>query len=174
AKRRGPLALSTKVDQLSTELAQIKVLLHSPGGWWPRREFPFEFAIASLIVPPDEVLRPNARCPRLQCRVTDSLLCRAYDSGARMGRIGNSLSHLMLGLSSSLELVPLDQSTQGLLDASLQASALMTHELGRTLSMLVHAKRQVWLLQSSLTKPCRRTPTALPVVPGVALWLRRA
>ncbi|MED6243841.1 hypothetical protein ATANTOWER_028119 [Ataeniobius toweri] len=127
---------------------------------------PVESAIASLIVPPDEALMPNACCPRPQCRVTDDLLCRAYDSGARMGPVGNSLSHLMLGLSSSLESVPLDQSTQGLLDASLQAFTLMTHELGRTLSMLVHARRQVWLAQSPLTEPCRRTLRALPVVSG--------
>ncbi|MEQ2173337.1 hypothetical protein GOODEAATRI_031149, partial [Goodea atripinnis] len=127
---------------------------------------PVESAIASLIVPPDEALRTNARCPRPQCRVTADLLCRAYDSGARMGRIGNSLSHLMLGLSSSLESVPLDQSTQGLLDASLEAFALMTRELGRRLSTLVHARRQVWLVQSPLTEPCRRTLRTLPVVPG--------
>lgn len=125
-----------------------------------------EPGIASLIIPPDEALRPNARCPRPQCRITDDLLCKAYDSGARMGRIGNSLSHLMLALSSSLESVPLDHATQGLVDASLQAFALMTRELGRTLSTLVHARRQVWLAQSPLTEPCRRTLRALPVVPG--------
>ncbi|CAL8269035.1 unnamed protein product [Boreogadus saida] len=33
-----------------------------------------EPAIASLILAPDEALRPNARCPRPQCRVTDNLL----------------------------------------------------------------------------------------------------
>ncbi|MEQ2176905.1 hypothetical protein GOODEAATRI_032969 [Goodea atripinnis] len=70
----------------------------------------------------------------------DDLLCRAYDSSAQMGRIGNSLSHLLLGLSSSLESVPLDQSTQGLLDASLQAFALMTRELGRTLWSMLGAR----------------------------------
>ncbi|MEQ2224831.1 hypothetical protein ILYODFUR_011540, partial [Ilyodon furcidens] len=106
---------------------------------------PVVSANASLIVPPDEVLRPNARCPQPQYRVTDDLHCRAYNSGARMGRFGNSLSHPILGLSSSLESVPLDQSTQGLLDTSLQAFALMTLELRRTLSTLVHARRQVWL-----------------------------
>ncbi|MEQ2162826.1 hypothetical protein GOODEAATRI_023882 [Goodea atripinnis] len=127
---------------------------------------PVESAIAAFTVPPDEVLRPNAHCPRTQCRVTGDLLCKAYNSGARMGRIGNSLSHLMLGLSSSLEPVPLDQSTQGLSDASLQGFALMTRELGCTLYMLVHAQRQQWLAQSSLTKPCRRTPRVLPVVLG--------
>ncbi|MEQ2177034.1 hypothetical protein GOODEAATRI_034410, partial [Goodea atripinnis] len=208
AKRHGPPGLSSRVDQLSTELAQMKALLQSlraDGGlqldvplaqpapssaffrnrdaegafvvppsaeyvqelhacWTDTRAFsrptandralaamyeapkfgmgcmpPVESAIGSLIVPPNEALSPNARCPRPQCRVTDDLLCRAYDSGARMGRIGNSLSHLMLGLSSSLESVPLDHSTQGLLDPSLQAFALMTRELGRRLSMLVHA-----------------------------------
>ncbi|MEQ2169294.1 hypothetical protein GOODEAATRI_023565 [Goodea atripinnis] len=211
AKWRGPPRLSTRVDQLSTELAQMKALLQSlqahggrgetsppeqggssnceadaisgaasgtlfqeafpelgsrtsgsgsgasqggagepvsaairtalgrlqldvppsPGHArgaqvWVGMHAPVESAIASLIVPPDEALRPNASCPRPQCRVTDDLLCRAYDSGAQMGRIGNSLSHLMLGLSSSLDLVPLDQLAQGLLDASLQAFALMT------------------------------------------------
>ena len=58
---------------------------------------PVEPAIASLILAPDEALRPDARCPRPQCRVTDNLLSKAYDSAARMGRIGNSLSHLLLG-----------------------------------------------------------------------------
>ncbi|MEQ2242663.1 hypothetical protein ILYODFUR_038316 [Ilyodon furcidens] len=123
--------------------------LHAPGPCTRRPKFglgcmpPVESAIASLIVPPDEALRPNARCPRPQCRVTDDLMCRAYDSGTRMGRIVNSLSHLMLSLSSSMELVPLDQSTQGLLDASLQAFVLRTRELGRTLhwSTLVHSRR---------------------------------
>ncbi|MED6243662.1 hypothetical protein ATANTOWER_024655 [Ataeniobius toweri] len=100
-----------------------------------------ESVIASLI-PSDESLLPNARYSWPQCCVTDDLLCTAYDSGARMGRLANSLSHLMLGLSSSLESVPLDQSTQGMVDESLQAFALMTRELGQTLSMQVHARRQ--------------------------------
>ena len=41
-----------------------------------------EPAIAALIVLPDEVLRPDARCPRPQCRVTDDLLSKAYDAAA--------------------------------------------------------------------------------------------
>ncbi len=51
--------------------------------------------IASFILSPEEALRPNARCPRPQCRITDALLIQAYNTTARMGRIGNSLSHLM-------------------------------------------------------------------------------
>ncbi|XP_020780058.2 uncharacterized protein LOC110159790 [Boleophthalmus pectinirostris] len=125
-----------------------------------------EPAVASLIVPPEETLRTNARCPRPQCRVTDDLLCKAYDMGARMGRIGNSLSHLLLGLSVSLEALPVDQPTQGLLDASLQAFALMSRELGRLLSTLVQARRQVWLAQSPLSEASRRTLRSVPVVPG--------
>lgn len=39
-----------------------------------------EPAIASLIVSPDEALRPEAWCPRPQCRVTDDLLSKAYDT----------------------------------------------------------------------------------------------
>lgn len=125
-----------------------------------------EPAIASLIVAPDEVLRANARCPRPQCRVTDDLLCRAYDSGARLGRLGNSLSHLLLGLSASLEGLAIDAPTQGLMDASLHAFALLSREIGRVLATLVQARRQVWLAQSPLSEACRKTLMSLPVVPG--------
>ncbi|KAK7895505.1 hypothetical protein WMY93_020830 [Mugilogobius chulae] len=102
-----------------------------------------EPTVASLIVPPDEALRTNARCPRPQCRVTDELLCRAYDAGARMGRTGNSLSHLLLALASSLEASGVDSSTQALVDTSLQAFAFMSRELGRLLSILTQTRRQV-------------------------------
>ncbi|KAK5610972.1 hypothetical protein CRENBAI_023655 [Crenichthys baileyi] len=125
-----------------------------------------EPGITFLIVPPDEALRSNIRCLLPQCRVMDDLLCRAYDSGASVGWIGNSLSHLMPGLLSSLETVPLDQLTQGLVNAPLQAFVLMTRELEHVLSTQVHAWRQVWLAQSPLTEPCRRTLRALPVVLG--------
>ncbi|CAJ1069780.1 LOW QUALITY PROTEIN: uncharacterized protein LOC114481864 [Xyrichtys novacula] len=98
-----------------------------------------EPAIASLIVSPDEALRRETRCPRPQCRITDDLLVRAYDSGARAGRIGNSLSHLMLALSASLQ--------EG--------------DVGTG-----NARRQVWLSQSNLTEASRRTLRSLPVEPG--------
>ncbi|CAL8378924.1 unnamed protein product [Boreogadus saida] len=114
-----------------------------------------ELTIASLIVAPEEVLRPNARCPRPQCRITDDLLTKCYDTAARMGRIGNSLQ------SSSA-----DASVQSLSDTSLQAFAFMTRELGRLMASLTLARRQVWLAQSPLSEPCRRTLRTLPVVPG--------
>ena len=127
---------------------------------------PVEPAIASLILAPDEALRPDARCPRPQCRVTDDLLSKAYDSAARMGRIGNSLSHLLLGLSTSLQQAQVEPSLQSLSDASLQAFALMSRELGRTMSTLVQTRRQVWLAQSPLTETCRKVLRAVPVEPG--------
>ncbi|XP_051810260.1 uncharacterized protein LOC110963751 isoform X1 [Acanthochromis polyacanthus] len=125
-----------------------------------------EPAIASLIVHPEETLRTNARCPRPQCRIMDDLLCKAYDMGARMGRIGNSLSHLMLGLSASLDRSSVDPSTWGLMDASLQAFALMSRELGHLMSTLVQTRCQVWLAQSLLSEPNRWTLRSVPVVPG--------
>ncbi|KAK7907527.1 hypothetical protein WMY93_016139 [Mugilogobius chulae] len=106
-----------------------------------------------------EVPKPTMSC-------NDELLCKAYDAGARMGRMGNSLSHLLLGLASSLEAVGIDTPTQGLVDTSLQTFALMSRELGRLLSTLTQVRRQVWLAQSPLTETCRRTLRALPVVPG--------
>lgn len=61
-----------------------------------------------------------------------------------MVRVGNSLSHLLLSLASSLDGSNVDAPTMGLLDTSLQAFALMTRELGCLLSTLTKARRQVW------------------------------
>lgn len=125
-----------------------------------------EPAVASLIVSPDEALRPDVRCPRTQCRVTDDLLCKAYNAGARAGRLGNSLAHLMFALSASVQDTGGASAAIGYSDAALQAFALMTRELGRVMSFLVQARRQVWLAQSPLTEACRRTLRGVPVVPG--------
>lgn len=125
-----------------------------------------EPTIASLIVSPDEAMRATARCPRPQCRVTDDLLSRAYNAGARAGRIGNSLSHLMLALSASLQESGADDSTASFSDASLQAFALLSRELGRMMSFLVQARRQVWLAQAPLSEACRRALRGVPVEPG--------
>ncbi len=125
-----------------------------------------EPTVAALIVSPDEALRPDARCPRPQCRVTDELLSKAYDAAARMGRIGNSMSHLLLAQSASLQEAAVDASIHNFSDASLQAFALMSRELGRLMSTLVQARRQVWLAQSPLTEACRRTLRSVPVEPG--------
>ena len=85
-----------------------------------------EPTIASLIVAPEEVLRPNACCPS----ITDGLLTKCYDTAACLGRIGNSLSLLILALSQSLQSSSADTSVQSLSDTSLQVFAFMTRELG--------------------------------------------
>lgn len=126
-----------------------------------------EPAIASLIVSPEEALRQNVRCPRPQCRVTDDLLTRAYNAGARAGRLGNSLAHLLFALSASLQEEAGAASATGFSDAALQAFALMTRELGRVMSFLIQTRRQVWLAQSALTEACRRALRSIPVEPGV-------
>ncbi|KAK0136689.1 hypothetical protein N1851_027136 [Merluccius polli] len=83
-----------------------------------------------------------------------------------MGRIGNSFSHLILGLSQILQESGVDTSARTLSDASLQSFAFMSRELGRLMSTVTLARRQVWLAQSSLSEGCRRTLHSLPVVPG--------
>ena len=83
-----------------------------------------------------------------------------------MGRIGNSLSHLMLAISTSLQRAAVEPSIQDISDASLQAFALMSKELLRVMSTLVQTCRQVWLAQSPLTEACRRALRAVPVTPG--------
>ena len=127
---------------------------------------PIEPAIASLVVSPDEALRTDARCPRPQCRITDDLLTRSYNIAARVGRLGNSLSNFVLALSQTIRGSGADPSAQTLSDASLQTFAYMTRELGRLMSTITLARRQVWLAQSPLCEVCRRTLRSLPVVPG--------
>lgn len=60
-----------------------------------------ESVIASLIVPPDEALGLSACCTPLRCCISDDMLYRVNDSGVCTGLTRNSLSHLMLALSSS-------------------------------------------------------------------------
>lgn len=112
-------------------------------------------------MPAIEALGPDGRCPRPQCHPTGDMLSKIYDSAARMGHIANSLSHLMLALSVSLQEATLDASIHNFSDTSLQAFALMSRELGRLMSTLVQARRQVWLAQSPLTEICRRGPSAM-------------
>ena len=135
------------------------------GSYGLDRMAPVDPTIASLIVSPDEAVRPDARCPRPQCWLTD-LLVRAYNIAARMGQIGKSFSHLILGLSQVLQESGVDYSAQTLSDASLQTFTFMSRELGRLMSTVSLACRQVWLAQSSLSEGCHRMLRSLPVVPG--------
>ena len=62
-----------------------------------------EPTLAGLILSPVAVLRPDVHCPWPQCRLTDVLVGKSYDAAARMARIGNSMSHLVLALSQTLQ-----------------------------------------------------------------------
>lgn len=57
-------------------------------------------SITSLIVSPDEVLRPDARCSRPQCRITDDFLVKSYDTAANMGHV------VAVSLSPNISPVP--------------------------------------------------------------------
>ena len=72
----------------------------------------------------------------------------------------------MLALSASLQEATLEASIHSFGDASLQAFAFMSRELGHLMSTLVQARRQVWLSQSPLTEMCQRTLCSVPVEPG--------
>ena len=89
-------------------------------------------SIASLIESPDEAVRPDARCPHPQCKITDDLLSKSYDIAAWMGHIRNS--HLVLALSQTIQTAGVDVLTQRLSEALLQVFAFMTRELGRLMS----------------------------------------
>lgn len=65
-----------------------------------------ELSVAALIVTLVEALTPDAKRPSSQCSVTDNCLCRAYATATCMGRLGNTLSNLLLTLSTSLKDVP--------------------------------------------------------------------
>ncbi|KAK0141172.1 hypothetical protein N1851_021814 [Merluccius polli] len=125
-----------------------------------------EPALAALILSPDEALRPDAHCPRPQCRLTDDFIVKSYDAVARAACIGNSLSHLTLAMSETLQSSGAEQEVQDLSEASLQAFAYMSRELGRLKSSLTLARRHVWLAQSPLSEASRRALRTLPVVPG--------
>lgn len=76
--------------------------------------------------------------------VMDDLLSKAYDAVACVGSIGNSMSHLMLALSVSLQEDTLDASVHNFSNTSLQVFALMSRELVRLISTLIQAHHQVW------------------------------
>ena len=83
-----------------------------------------EPSMAAIKISLGEALRPNTHCPRPQCRSMDDYLIKCYETAAHMGCIGNTLFHLMLGLSQSLQLPTVNPSTQSTFsDTSLQSFA---------------------------------------------------
>ncbi|KAJ8364380.1 hypothetical protein SKAU_G00132110 [Synaphobranchus kaupii] len=125
-----------------------------------------DHCVTALVLSPDGALRDEARCPSPQCQVTDDLLTWAYDTAACMARLWNSISVLMLAQAQMLQPHPVDSSIGDLNDASLQAFASMSRELGRLMSTLVVARRQVWLAQAPLSDDLRGTLRKHPVILG--------
>lgn len=115
-----------------------------------------DHCIASLIPSPDEALKDKACCPRPQCRVTNSLLTKAYDIAARTARIGNSLSVLLLAQSQMLQPEQEGKELSDMNDAALQTFGLLSRELGRLMSTLIVTRHQVWLAQAPTSDDCRQ------------------
>lgn len=155
-------ALSFRPDRVARMLSDMSAPDTTGLGSMPA----LEPCVASLIVSPDEALRPDVRCPNKECRRTDNALVKTYNTVARLGRIGNSMGHLLSALHATLDSTSTDDSVSGLLDASLQALGAMASDCGRALGLLAHARRQVWLAQSSLPEACRNNLRQLPLTPG--------
>lgn len=115
-------------------------------------------------------MRSNPKCPSSQCKVTDDYVCGAYNTAARVGHLShlNSLSHLLLALSTSLQEVQVDSSLWDICDVSMQNFAYHALVLGRLMASLTHMRCHVWLAQSSLTKATLRVLCQLPAEPGVS------
>ncbi len=122
------------IDELQKCCANPKSLMHhtSAGRALAAMQDADKFGLGQRLIQlspllfssPEEVLRPNVRCPCPQCRITDDLLIQACKAVC-MGRIGNSLSHLMLALSQSFQSSGSDTPTQDLSDATLKSIAFI-------------------------------------------------
>ncbi|XP_075336649.1 uncharacterized protein LOC142397191 [Odontesthes bonariensis] len=114
---------------------------------------------ASDVLLGDEASRPSAAGSLSSARGSAG----GSEDGSVGAAIRTALARLQLDLPQETEL---DTSVHGITDASLQAFALMSRELGRVMATLVQARRQVWLAQSPLSEACRRTLRSVPVEPG--------
>lgn len=95
-----------------------------------------------------------------------------------MGRLGSSLSHLLLALSTSLQEVQVNGSFRDICKVSLQAFAYQRREWGRLMATLIHTRRHAWLAQLSLMEVTRElfgsaTLTALDRTPEADITRRR-
>ncbi|XDV29212.1 hypothetical protein PO909_032355 [Leuciscus waleckii] len=127
---------------------------------------PVEPCVSSLMVSPEEALRHNLRCPNPECRRTDDLLVKIYNTVSGLSRVGNSMAHLLLALHSALSTNPPDNTASELLEAFLQALGSIAFSNGKALGLTTQAWRQVWLAQSKLPEACRSNLRQLPLVPG--------
>ncbi|KAK2908868.1 hypothetical protein Q8A67_004705 [Cirrhinus molitorella] len=70
-----------------------------------------ETCISSLIVSPDEALKQELRCPNPECKRTDDLLVRVYNTVSGLTRIGNSMAHFLLALHSTMSSTTQDNAS---------------------------------------------------------------
>lgn len=94
----------------------------------------------------DEALRENVRCPNVECRRTDELLSHAYNSTASLGRVSNSLVHMLVALHSSQSEASFDPLVVSLTELALQAMGVITNHCGTALGTLVQAQRNVGII----------------------------
>jgi len=104
---------------------------------------PVELCISLLVVSPGEALRQDLRCPSLECRCTDYLLVRIYNTVTGLSRVV-SMAHLLLALYFTMNVTPLDNTASELLYASLQALGLIAFSSGKALGFITQARMQVW------------------------------
>ncbi|XP_077370196.1 adipolin isoform X2 [Festucalex cinctus] len=124
-----------------------------------------EYSIAVLVVSADKALRQDARCPDHQWRLTDELITKSYNTAAVVARLANAQAHLLLALSAALADGEVEEGSS-FCNMALRDLSLLAREQGRCMSLLIQARRQVWLAQSPLREPSRKELHRLPVVPG--------
>ena len=128
---------------------------------------PVDQCVKDLVLTPDAAMAADPTCPSTQCHITDVLLKKAYETAGTMSRLGNTLSVLLLAQSKIIEGGQPGTELADVNDVALETFALMTGELGRVMSTLVVARRQVWLAQAKVTDTVRKSLRGLPVVPGL-------
>lgn len=126
---------------------------------------PVEPAVVSLVVSPDEALRTDPRCPSPECRRTDNLVCRAYNTQATMGRVLNTMAHVLLALQTTIQ-PSSDAAMSELVDTALQGIGALAKQCGKSMGLLLQARRQIWVAQSPLPDAARNVLRQLPLAPG--------
>lgn len=86
-----------------------------------------EPCVAALVVSPGEALRPNPRFPSAECKRTDDLIVMAHNTGTLLGRLSNSLAHLLLAMQTSLMGRGEERTQEDLLSSALQTMGYQMH-----------------------------------------------
>lgn len=183
AKRRRTSGLAQKVDTMTTEFEEIKALLASlqPAQGVQGYSVPAEAPPAGQTDVPPPLLSPAVEAQEedaLSTRDSESLdlgqgeADESYESASQGSHCSSQGTGQSTARGSEVcrptikPTVKAASSSQDFCDASLQAFAYMSRELGRLVSFLTLARRQIWLAQSPLVESGRRALRSLPVVSG--------